>query len=55
MWRARCIDGRATFTTVLSSMIMNSPNATAARVHHLRCSAAKSLARIVLLERLDRP
>src|ERR671930_683797 len=32
MSRARCIDGSATFTTVLSSMIMNSPNATAAIV-----------------------
>jgi hypothetical protein len=26
-------------TTVLSSMIMKSPNATAARVHHLRASS----------------
>jgi hypothetical protein len=36
-------------------MIMNSPNATAASVHHLRVSGAKSLARIVLLERVYRP
>ena len=28
------IDGSATFTTVLSSMIMNSPTDTAASVHH---------------------
>ena len=32
-WR---IDGSATFTTVLSSMIMKRPNATANSVHHLR-------------------
>ena len=30
----RRIDGSATFTTVLSSMIMNSPTDTAASVHH---------------------
>ena len=40
------IDGSATFTTVLSSMIMNSPNETAASVHHLRCSSSTKLARI---------
>ena len=28
------IDGSATFTTVLSSMIMNSPTDTAPSVHH---------------------
>ena len=28
----------STITTVLSSMIMNSPKETAASVHHLRCS-----------------
>ena len=37
-WRSAAIEGRATFTTVLSSMIMNSPKATAASVHHLRAS-----------------
>ena len=30
----RRIDGSATFTTVLSSMIMNRPTDTAASVHH---------------------
>src|SRR5204863_1711382 len=34
--RSRWIDGSATFTTVLSSMIMNSAKHMAARVHHLR-------------------
>src|SRR5256885_2274887 len=38
------IEGSATFTTVLSSMIMNSPTATAASVHHFLFSGAKSLA-----------
>ena len=42
MWRSRSIDGSATFTTVLSSMIMNSPNETAASVHHFRFSSAKT-------------
>ena len=37
-WR---IDGSATFTTVLSSMIMNSPNETANSVHHLRSSGVE--------------
>ena len=37
----RWIDGSATFTIVLSSMIMKSPNETAASVHHLRFSGAK--------------
>src|SRR3954447_8692956 len=45
------IDGSATFTTVLSSMIMNSPTATATRVHHLRFSGVNSRARIS--ERLE--
>ena len=40
------IAGSATFTTVLSSMIMNRPNATAASVHHFLFSSAKILARI---------
>ena len=40
-WRSRWIDGSATFTTVLSSMIMNRPNDTAASVHHLRFSCAR--------------
>ena len=40
-WRSRSIDGSATFTTVLSSMIMNRPNDTAASVHHLRFSGAR--------------
>ena len=34
MWSDARIDGSATFTTVLSSMIMNSPTETAASVHH---------------------
>ena len=34
MWSDGRIDGSATFTTVLSSMIMNSPTDTAASVHH---------------------
>src|SRR4051812_3469026 len=42
-WR---IDGSATFTTVLSSMIMNSPTETASSVHHLRFSSVKSRALI---------
>ena len=36
--------GSATFTIVLSSMIMNSPKETAASVHHLRFSGARSRA-----------
>ena len=47
MCRSAWIEGSATFTTVLSSMIMNSPNDTAASVHHLRRSGANSLALIV--------
>jgi hypothetical protein len=35
--------GSATFTIVLSSMIMKRPKATAPSVHHLRFSGAKSL------------
>jgi hypothetical protein len=37
------IDGFATITTALSSMIMKRPTATAASVHHRRFSGAKSL------------
>src|SRR6266851_5043954 len=44
--RSFWIDGSATFTTVLSSMIMNRPTATAASVHHLRFSSVNSRARI---------
>jgi len=44
MPRSLRIDGSATFTTVLSSMIMNRPTATAVRVHHFLFSSAKSLA-----------
>ena len=40
MPRSRWIAGSATFTTVLSSMIMNSPNETAASVNHLRFSGS---------------
>ena len=40
MCRSRSIDGSATFTTVLSSMIMKSPKATAASVHHFLFSSA---------------
>src|SRR5579885_1403843 len=49
MWSERRIDGSATFTTVLSSMIMNNPTETAASVHHFlfsgvtrRCSMRSS-------------
>src|SRR5262245_33141506 len=42
MPRSFWIDGSATFTTVLSSMIMKRPTATATSVHHLRFSGAKS-------------
>ena len=45
-FRSFWIDGSATFTTVLSSMIMNSPNATATSVHHFRCSSSRKLATI---------
>ena len=41
MCSSRSIDGSATFTMVLSSMIMKRPKATAARVHHFRFSSAK--------------
>src|SRR6266550_2312426 len=51
--RSCWIDGSATFTTVLSSMIMNSPTATATSVHHLRFSGVNSRARIP--ERLEHP
>ena len=44
--------GSATFTTVLSSMIMNSPNETAPSVHHFLFSSAKIwLARVSLPSR----
>src|SRR4051794_13764126 len=49
--RSSRIDGSATFTTVLSSMIMNRPTATAASVHHFRFSVVKSLA--LTLQRLE--
>jgi hypothetical protein len=42
-WR---IDGSATFTTVLSIMIMNNPNVTAASVHHRRFSSVNNSALI---------
>src|SRR5213592_2933001 len=45
MPRSFWIDGSATFTTVLSSMIMNRPIATATSVHHLRFSGVNSRAR----------
>jgi len=51
--RSLRIDGSATFTTVLSSMIMKSPTATAASVHHFRFSAVKSLA--LTFGRLENP
>ncbi len=44
MPRSRWIAGSATFTIVLSSMIMNSANATAASVHHFLFSSARILA-----------
>src|SRR5665213_2574346 len=50
-----CIRGRATFTTVLSSMIMNSPTETAPSVHHFlfsgvtnRCTIEISPSRLTL-------
>src|SRR5262245_31998930 len=46
MSRSCAIDGRATFTIVLSSMIMNRPNETATSVHHFLFSGAKILALI---------
>src|SRR5947209_11783901 len=46
MCRSFWIEGSATFTTVLSSMIMNRPTAIAASVHHFRFSEVKSRARI---------
>src|SRR5712691_5984952 len=53
MPRSCWIDGSATFTTVLSSMIMNRPIATATSVHHLRFSGVNSRARIP--KRLEHP
>ena len=43
--RSCWIAGSATFTTVLSSMIMKRPNETAASVNHFRVSSAKIRAR----------
>ena len=40
-WRLRWMDGSATFTTVLSSMIMNSAKHIAPSVHHLRLSSVR--------------
>src|SRR5262249_15963464 len=56
----RCIVGSATFTIVLSSMIMKRPNATATSVHHFLFSSAKSLAlmsspSLLALTKLVRP
>ena len=45
--RSRLIEGNATFTTVLSSMIMNSAKQRATSVSHLRFSGARILAFIV--------
>ncbi len=45
MPRSDLIAGSATFTTVLSSMIMNSAKQSAPSVHHLLFSSAKILAR----------
>src|SRR5262245_26876678 len=53
MPRSFRIDGSATFTTVLSSMIMKRPTATAASVHHFRFSAVKSL--VLTPVRLENP
>src|SRR4051794_23529088 len=41
--RSRWIEGSATFTTVLSSMIMNSAKHMAASVHHLRLSSLRRI------------
>src|ERR671927_1437695 len=41
--RSFWIDGSATFTTVLSSMIMNSAKHMAASVHHLRLSSFRRM------------
>src|SRR5438128_8749135 len=53
MCRSFWIDGNATFTTVLSSMIMNRPTATAASVHHFRFSGVKR--RAFTPGRLEKP
>ena len=42
--RSLWIAGSATFTTVLSSMIMNRANATDASVHHFLFSSVRILA-----------
>ena len=52
-WRSRCIVGSATFTTVLSSMIMKRPNETAASVIHLRFSSAVRVASTLALTYLS--
>ena len=44
--RSLWMEGSATFTTVLSSMIMNSANASDASVHHFLFSSAKIRARM---------
>jgi hypothetical protein len=41
MCKLRWIEGSATLTIVLSSMIMKRPKATAASVHHFLFSSAK--------------
>src|SRR5437764_6337592 len=41
--RSRWIDGSATFTTVLSSMIMNRAKHMAASVHHLRLPSCRRM------------
>jgi selenocysteine lyase/cysteine desulfurase len=50
--RLRWIDGSATFTTVLSSMIMNRAKATAPSVHHFLFSLSRIRARIAASEKL---
>ena len=47
IWRSSWIEESATKTTVLSSMIMKRPKATAPSVHHLRFSSAKIRARTI--------
>src|SRR3954454_15119734 len=44
MFKSLWIDGSATFTIVLSNMIMNRPNATAPSVHHFLFSGSKIFA-----------
>jgi hypothetical protein len=47
------MDGSATFTIVLSSMIMKRPNATAPRVHHFLFSGSKIFALIPASSEID--